>query len=44
MFSPYPTPKLKVPRPCCPWCQAHLERIDQKLQAMENQLQELSRQ
>ncbi len=42
MFRPYRTLKLKVPRPCCPWCQTHLERIEQKLQAMEQQIQELS--
>ena len=42
MFRPYRTLKLKVPRPCCPWCQTHSERIEQKLQAMEKQLQELS--
>ena len=42
MFRPYRTLKLKVPCPCCPWCQAHLERIEQKLQALEEQLQELS--
>ena len=42
MFWPYRTLKLKVPRPCCPWCQTHSERIEQKLQALENQIQELS--
>ncbi len=42
MFRPYRTLKLKVPRPCCPWCQTHSERIEQKLQAMEIQIQELS--
>ena len=42
MFRPYRTLKIKVPRPCCPWCQAHLERIEQKLQAMEEQILELS--
>ena len=42
MFRPYRTLKIKVPRPCCPWCQSHSERIEQKLQAMEKQLQELS--
>ena len=42
MFRPYRTLKIKVPRPCCPWCQSHSERFEQKLQAMEKQLQELS--
>ena len=42
MFRPYRTLKIKVPRPCCPWCQTHSERIEQKLQAMEKQIQELS--
>ena len=42
MFRPYRTLKIKVPRPCCPWCQTHSERTEQQLQAMEKQLQELS--
>jgi hypothetical protein len=42
MFRPYRTLKIKVPRPCCPWCQTHSERIEQKLQAIEEKLQELS--
>ena len=42
MFRPYRTLKIKVPRPCCPWCQAHSERIEQKLQAMEEEIQELT--
>ena len=42
MFRPYRTLKIKVPRPCCPWCQSHSEGIERKLQAMEKQLQELS--
>ena len=42
MFRPYRTLKIKVPGPCCPWCQAHSERIEQKLQAMEEEIQELT--
>ena len=42
MFRPYRTLKIKVPHPCCPWCQAHLERIEQKLLALEEQVLDLS--
>ena len=42
MFRPYRTVKIKVPRACCPWCQAHSELIEQKLQALEEKLLELS--
>ena len=42
MFRPYRTLKIKVPRPCCPWCQTHSERIEQQLQAVEKQILELS--
>ena len=42
MFRPYRTLKLKVPRPCCPWCQAYSDRIEQRLQATEAQILELS--
>ena len=42
MFRTYCTPKIMAPRPCSPWCQAHSVRIEQKLLAIEKQVQQPS--
>lgn len=43
MFGRYRTVKLKVPRPCCPWCQVRDDIMEGQIQALEERVAHLEK-
>lgn len=41
MFGRFRSVKIKVPRPCCPWCQAQTEILEKRVQTLEAKIAEL---
>jgi hypothetical protein len=43
MFGRYRIIRMKVPRECCPWCQAHNEVLTERVQSLETKVGELEK-
>jgi hypothetical protein len=41
MFGRFRIVKIKIPRPCCPWCQSQTEILQERVRTLEEQIARL---